>query len=127
MAALIGTQQYYFAYIESLLSQLDWKPDPELIVWHYTSGTGLISIIESGTIFATQVSCLNDATEIRYAASGLREALSQMLPGMEEDEPATGFVKRYTELLQDAGAVPNNVGLPYFVTCFSTLEDDLSQ
>jgi len=65
MATEIGTAQYYLPYIETLLDQLDWKPDPELIVWHYTSGPGLISIIESGTLYSTQVSCLNDATEIR--------------------------------------------------------------
>ncbi|NYF78370.1 DUF2971 domain-containing protein [Granulicella arctica] len=127
MEPALGTPQYYFPYVQSLLNQLDWKPDPELIVWHYTSGPGLISIIESGTIFATQVSCLNDATEIRYAASKLREALSSMLLGMEEDEPTTKFTNRYIELLQDDDAAPNSVGLPYFVSCFSLLEDDLSQ
>jgi hypothetical protein len=127
MEPAIGTQAYYLQFVASLMDQLDWKPDPELIIWHYTSGPGLISIVESGTIFSTQVSCLNDATEIRYAASQLREALSSTLPSMTEGEPATGFVKRYIELLEDDGAVPNNVGLPYFVSCFSTLEDDLSQ
>jgi hypothetical protein len=123
----IGTPQYYFPYVQSLMDQLDWKPEPELIVWHYTSGPGLISIIESGTIFATQVSCLNDATEIRYAASKLREALSSLLPSMEEEDVSTKFAKRFIELLQDDDSAPNSVGLPYFVTCFSTLEDDLSQ
>jgi hypothetical protein len=127
MAPAIGTPEYYQAYIQSLLNQLDWQPDPELIVWHYTSGPGLISIIESGTIYATQVSCLNDATEIRYAASKLREALLAMLPRMGEDDPATQFVKRYIELLDDDDASPNNMHLPYFVCCFSALEDDLSQ
>jgi len=127
MTAAIGTPQYYFQYVQSLMNQLDWQPDPELIVWHYTSGPGLISIIESGTIFATQVSCLNDATEIRYAASKLREALSSLLPSMDEEDISTRFAKRFIELLQDDDATPNSVGLPYFVTCFSTLEDDLSQ
>ena len=109
------------------MTRLDWKPDPEKIVWHYTSGPGLISIIESGTLYSTQVSCLNDATEIRYAASKLREALSSMLPGMKTEDPTTKFLERYIELLHDNDAVPNNVALPYFVSCFSTLEDDLSQ
>jgi hypothetical protein len=127
MAHVIGTPEYYQAYIQSLLDQLDWQPDPELIAWHYTSGPGLISIIETGTIYATQVSCLNDATEIRYAASKLREALLVMMPVMGEDDSAAKFVKRYVELLDDTDATPNNMHLPYFVCCFSALEDDLSQ
>jgi hypothetical protein len=36
-------------------------------------------------------------------------------------------VKRYVELLDDTDATPNNMHLPYFVCCFSALEDDLSQ
>ena len=127
MAPKIGTQQYYWPFIQTILDKLDWNPDPEQVVWHYTSGPGLISIIESGTIFATQVSCLNDATEIRYAASLLREALTSLLLGMKDDDPAAKFAKSYIELMQDDDAAPNSVGLPYFVSCFSTLEDDLSQ
>jgi hypothetical protein len=50
-----------------------------------------------------------------------------MLLGMNDDEPASGIVRKYMELLQDDDATPNSVGLPYFVTCFSSLEDDLSQ
>jgi hypothetical protein len=127
METEIGTPKHYFSYVESLLNQLDWKPDPEAIAWHYTSGPALISIIESGTIFATQVSCLNDATEIRYAATGLREALSAVSLRLTDNEPATKFAQRFIELLQDNDSSPNNAGLPYFVTCFSMCEDDLSQ
>jgi len=127
MATEMGTPQHYFPFIQTLLDQLDWQPDPEKIVWHYTSGPGLISIIETGTLYSTQVSCLNDATEIRYAASKLREALSSMLPDMKAEDYTAKFLERYIELLHDDDAAPNNVGLPYFVSCFSTLEDDLSQ
>jgi hypothetical protein len=87
----------------------------------------LIGIIESGSIFDTQVSCLNDATEIRYSAKLLREALLAMIPDMDKQQPETAFVKRYAELLQDDDSAPNSAGLPYFVSCFSSLEDDLSQ
>jgi hypothetical protein len=110
-----------------MLERLDWKPSGEQVVWHYTSGNGLISIIESGSIFATQVSCLNDATEIRYSAMRLREAITALLLNMEDDQPETRFAKRYAELLQDDEAAPNSAVLPYFVACFSSLEDDLSQ
>jgi len=117
----------YLVFAGTLLERLDSKPDPDKLAWHYTTGTGLTSIVESGSIFATQVSCLNDATEIRYSAKGLREALSALASGMDEQQPEAAFVKRYIQLLQDNEAAPNSVALPYFVSCFSSLEDDLSQ
>ncbi len=127
MEPKIGTEPYYLTYVRSVVDKLDWQPDPEQIVWHYTSGAGLIGIIESGTIFGTQVSCLNDATEIRYAAARLREALTERLAKLEDNDLGLKFIKSYIERLQDDDAVPNTAGLPYFVSCFSTLEDDLSQ
>jgi Protein of unknown function (DUF2971) len=123
----IGTPEYYFPFVDSLSKRMNWEPNSTQMVWHYTSGSGLIGIVESGKIFATQVSCLNDATEIRYSAKRLREAFSAMVPTMDEAAPETKFVKRYIELLQDDDATPNSAALPYFVTCFSALEDDLSQ
>lgn len=127
MTSTIGTPQHYFPFIQSLIERLDWKPDPEQMVWHYTSGHGLISIIDSGSIFATQVSCLNDATEIRYSAKRLRDAFVALLPALDESKQSTQAVKKYVELLRDDDAAPNSAALPYFVTCFSSLEDDLSQ
>lgn len=127
MEPTIGTQQYYFPFVNGLLERLDWKPIPDQVVWHYTNGSGLIGIIESGSIFATQISCLNDSTEIRYSAMRLREALSALIVNMDNDLPETGFAKKYVELLQDDDAAPNSAGLPYFVSCFSSLEDDLGQ
>jgi hypothetical protein len=36
------------------------------IVWHYTDGSGFLGILQSGTMFATQVSALNDSKETQY-------------------------------------------------------------
>ena len=46
------------------LGSLDF--DREVILWHYTNGAGLLGILETGTIFSTQVSCVNDSTECRF-------------------------------------------------------------
>jgi hypothetical protein len=127
MDPTIGTQPYYFPFVNSLIERLDWNPAPDKVVWHYTNGDGLIGIIESGSIFATQISCLNDSTEIRYSAMRLREALLALIVTMDNDLPETKFAKHFAELLQDDDAAPNSAGLPYFVSCFSSLEDDLSQ
>jgi hypothetical protein len=83
MDPTIGTQPYYFPFVNSLIERLDWNPAPDKVVWHYTNGDGLIGIIESGSIFATQISCLNDSTEIRYSAMRLREALLALIVTMD--------------------------------------------
>jgi hypothetical protein len=127
MAPAIGAPDYYYPFVQSLLNQLNWKAHPDLTVWHYTSGPGLISIIESGSIYATQVACLNESTEIRYAASKVREALTELLPTLTDGNPETQFVKTFIEGLTDTDSIPNNNRLPYFVSCFSSLRDDLSQ
>lgn len=33
--------------------------DSEMTVWHYTNGAGLVGILQSGQIVASQVACLN--------------------------------------------------------------------
>lgn len=47
MAAAIGTPAHYHPYLTEVINRLDWKADPEQVVWHYTNGTGLIGIVKS--------------------------------------------------------------------------------
>ncbi len=124
MNRTIGTPEHYFPFVLSLLNKLDCMPDPEQILWHYSTSAGLIGIVESGTIFATQVSCLNDSTESRYFSMNFRTALAERL-GSINDESTSRFVKKYMELLQDDDTTPILADLPYFVTCFTPLEDDI--
>jgi hypothetical protein len=124
---VIGTPNYYFSFCTQLMARLGWLPETRKMVWHYTTGQGLIGIIESGSIFATQVSCLNDASEIRYAARKLREAYVRLLQDMDEKSPTAKFIRKYVEVLQDDDAAPNSSELPYFVACFTPLEDEVSQ
>jgi hypothetical protein len=46
------------------LGSLDF--DREVVPWQYTNGAGLLGILETGTIFSTQLSCVNDSTECRF-------------------------------------------------------------
>lgn len=48
------------------------------LVWHYTSGNALLNIVASGKLYATQVSCLNDSTEVRYGETLLRDAFADL-------------------------------------------------
>ena len=37
---------------------------PNGAIYHYTNGHGLIKIISSGTLLASQIGCLNDSMEM---------------------------------------------------------------
>jgi len=42
--------------------------DPDVILWHYTNGAGLLGIVETGTI-STQACCVHEGTERRLWAT----------------------------------------------------------
>lgn len=46
----------------------------ERLVWHYTTGTGLVGMLTGHKLWATSLSFMNDPGEADYAASLLREA-----------------------------------------------------
>ena len=46
------------------------------VVYHYTSHTGLLGIVKSGSIWATNIRYLNDARELDLAVDILREVLN---------------------------------------------------
>ena len=123
-----GTVEHYQQYVaDLLLGPLDCTPDLNKPVWHYTSGDCLIKILNSGTIYSTQVSCLNDSTEIRYSASILGTALRKILPQHAGDQRVSQFLERYLSYMKDDDKVPNHIVLPIFVCCFSSVGDDLGQ
>jgi hypothetical protein len=49
-------------------ASMDAEPAPN-IVYHYTDDAGLRGIIESGTLWYTDVSYLNDPSEFKYGVS----------------------------------------------------------
>lgn len=122
-----GTIEHYTPYVLDLMNKFKWAPNPDDVVWHYTSGPSLLSILDSGTLYSTQVSCLNDATEIAYSAEKLRSALTELLPGLAPGSPAALFAARYVELLRHNPDSPSHAPIEYFVSCFSSLFDDLGQ
>jgi hypothetical protein len=114
----------YLAFVEEQVKLLKTLEFSNLeILWHYTTGDALIGILTSGAVYATQVSCLNDSTEIQYAAKLLREAF---LNTKTEDAEEKYILDRIIKATEEQPAAPN---LPsaWFVTCFSKEKDDLSQ
>jgi hypothetical protein len=87
---------------------------------HYTSGTALLGIIESGTLWATKIQYMNDYKEFAHAldlaAIELRKRRGQNLRGQ---------VPIFCEALLDV--LERISDLTLYVACLSEVEDSLSQ
>src|SRR4051812_47152814 len=103
----------------------DFKPED--IVWHYTDGPGFLGIIQSGSIYATQVASLNDLNETKYATDLFKAAIRQLIEEKKDDEVARGFLHRVLDFVKDDPTTPTHGTSKFFVACFSAEEDDLSQ
>lgn len=98
------------------------SPPEGTLLWHYTNGDGLLGIVKSGSLYATQISCLNDSEEIKYASRLFKLALSK-IDAKQQDADAVAAVAKYYEAEDDY--FPGR--LPYFVVCFTELEDAIAQ
>ena len=118
----------YFAFAAQVARGFGAVPvPPETVLWHYTNGAALIGMLESMSVFSTQVSCLNDTSELRYGSRLYRETVSSLLPGYSGNEPATGLLEEALEYFKENEDFPYQASVPHFVTAFSAERDDLSQ
>ncbi len=101
----------------------DFQPDQ--LVWHYTDGPGLLGILQSSTLYATQVSGLNDAKETRHASDLFAKALKQLAIDRADETEVVTFLNSIVQFSKDN---ENSHSISkFFVTCFSGEEDDLTQ
>jgi hypothetical protein len=91
-------------------------------VWHYTSAEGLIGILQSGKVFSTQVTCLNDSMEQRYFGDLLYEAAQPLIA--QNTDPHFGV---FLELAKEGYLKRDFATAWHFVACFSEEADDLGQ
>jgi len=113
----------YAQSIESAYAGLvkNLRMPPEL--FHYTSANNLISVIESGELWATQISCLNDQQELSHGLELLRTQLKIRLSKTKKNATLQDL---HTTLLKRVDN--HNVKIEHiYVTCFSSVGDDLSQ
>ena len=91
-------------------------------VWHYTTAEGLIGILQSGKVWSTQVSCLNDSKEQGYFGDIVYESAKSVIASNEGTDFGV-FLKMAEEsyLKRDFSTTW------HFVSCFSEAEDDLGQ
>lgn len=95
---------------------------PVVPLYHYTTGSTLIRMIESGQLWATQIGCLNDAKEMLHAIDLLRATIAAELLVSSTDDFKM-LLRKMDELLER----PRPEVASAFVICFSERRDDLSQ
>jgi hypothetical protein len=94
---------------------------PQQPLWHYTTGGTLAKMLRSGSVWATQISCLNDHTEFRYAVRLLRDRFKGMRDDADRD---TAWFANY---IYDGLEIDGADNSYFFVFCMSWYKDDLSQ
>jgi len=99
-----------------------FNPVPTAPLYHYTAGSGLIEIVRSGELWATQLACLNDASEFLYPIDLL---LSKVRAALKT--PLTTEVKFLLEKVEAGLSEPQIATEGRFIACFSEDGDDLSQ
>ena len=97
------------------------RPLPEEI-WHYTDAGGLIGILQSGKIWTTQVTCVNDTLEQRSFGALVHEAVKKRRK--QNTDPVLEPLLRVADEVLGA---PDFTAVDQFVACFSEAEDDLGQ
>jgi hypothetical protein len=92
---------------------------PPSVVYHYTTPQGVLGIVDSKALWATDIRFLNDSHEYRYALEMTREELAerQRCAG-SLDGP---LIERFGLALDEASRMRT------YVCCFSTEPDQLSQ
>jgi hypothetical protein len=98
---------------------VSFSPPPP-ILYHYTSMSALLSIIETGRIRATHFRYLNDSSEVITMLDAVRERLIERI-GLE------ALTDKVRELRELADVMKNDKLINEFVASFSEDGDDLSQ
>lgn len=103
---------------------------PPPILYHYTSQAGLLGIIESKCIWATEIHYLNDSSEFQYFFDLVNEVGDDLAEeiGRSKEGVSAGVVGRGIATLLSFSNVPGDImKFPYFVTSFTAQGDLLSQ
>jgi hypothetical protein len=96
-------------------------------VWHYTDGNGFLGILQSGRLYATQVSALNDSKETEYATDLFREQVKKAIAEQAGKDDVVTFFQSILEQVKEEPDNPTQGISKFYVACFSTRPDDLNQ
>lgn len=96
-------------------------------VWHYTDGNGFLGILQSGRLYATQVSALNDSRETEYATDLFKEEVKKAIAEQAGHSEVVSFFQSILEQIKEEPDNPTQGISKFYVSCFSTHADDLNQ
>jgi hypothetical protein len=97
------------------------------IVWHYTNGDGFLGILQSSSLFATQVAALNDSKETEYATDLFKQAVERVIAEKGDDSDAVAFLEAVLQFVREEPENPTRGISKFFVTCFTAEGDDVNQ
>lgn len=94
------------------------------VIYHYTSDTGIMGIVQHGQIWASDIYHLNDAAEVVAGRARLRQLYESDRAVRAHSPSADSFMDRMISGPLAAGASEYD----YVMVCsFSAVDDDLSQ
>ena len=118
----------YRSFVSRVAQDLGvFEREPEQLVWHYTNASGFLGILQSATLYATQVAALNDSNETRYATRLFNAAIKDLIVETDNDTDGVSFLKFVLECIKEDPDTPTHAISKFFVTCFSADEDDVTQ
>jgi len=94
-------------------------------LYHYTTQTGLLGIITSKQIWATNILYLNDSAELNYSIHLAQEDAKKFWLSLIPEEKE--FLSHFLENLNIARYLYGQRGADIFVCSFSAKQNDLSQ
>lgn len=89
-------------------------------LYHYTNGVGLLGILKTGHIHATNFAYLNDSEEIRYGVELATEMIDELLA--RATDPISTPLRLVRDILRRVG-----IDIDYYIASFCTEVDRLSQ
>jgi hypothetical protein len=93
--------------------------EPHSPLYHYTDSDGLVGILSNKTLWASDVSCMNDSSELTYSLQKTKDRLSK-------EASQSSIVREFLESLGFGKKLPK---MPYrfYAACFCEQGDLLSQ
>ena len=90
------------------------------IVYHYTKAEAFRQILNSGTLWASDIRYMNDASEVTYVSDILKSIIKDAMKSVHEDDE-----REFLERIANGFNVTDMVRV--FALCFSELHDSIPQ
>lgn len=108
--------------VDGYADKLSTQPPPATL-YHYTDASGFKGILESGTLWFTDIFSLNDTSELKHGVEVACQLLDKASSRADASPTCKEFAKTVSSVLLENVETSAN----YFVCCFTDNGDDLSQ